>query len=31
MNYLDKEKETFRQEAMNYKGKVLQLEKEKEN
>jgi chromosome segregation ATPase len=28
---LDQEKETFRQEALNYKVKVLQLEKEKEN
>ena len=28
---LQKEKETFRQEALNYKAKVLQLEKEKEN
>jgi hypothetical protein len=28
---LEKEKETFRQEALNYKAKVLQLEKEKEN
>jgi predicted metal-dependent hydrolase len=28
---LEKEKETFRQEALNYKAKVLQLEKEKES
>jgi hypothetical protein len=28
---LEKEKETFRKEALNYKAKVLQLEKEKEN
>jgi hypothetical protein len=28
---LEQEKETFRQEALNYKAKVLQLEKEKEN
>ena len=28
---LEKEKETFRQEALNYKAKVLHLEKEKEN
>jgi hypothetical protein len=28
---LEQEKETFRQEALNYKEKVLQLEKEKEN
>jgi hypothetical protein len=26
-----KEKDTFRHEALNYKAKVLQLEKEKEN
>jgi hypothetical protein len=26
---LEQEKETFRQEALNYKAKVLQLEKEK--
>jgi hypothetical protein len=28
---LEKEKETFRQEALDYKAKVLQLDKEKEN
>jgi FtsZ-binding cell division protein ZapB len=28
---LEQEKETFRQEALNYKAKVLQLEKEKNN
>jgi FtsZ-binding cell division protein ZapB len=28
---LEQEKETFRQEALDYKAKVLQLEKEKEN
>ena len=28
---LEQYKETFRQEALNYKAKVLQLEKEKEN
>jgi FtsZ-binding cell division protein ZapB len=28
---LEQEKETFKQEALNYKSKVLQLEKEKEN
>ena len=28
---LEKDKETFRQEALNYKAKVLQLEKEKDN
>jgi hypothetical protein len=28
---LEKEKETIRQEALDYKAKVLQLEKEKEN
>jgi ADP-heptose:LPS heptosyltransferase len=28
---LEKEKETFKQEALNYKAKVLQLEKEKES
>ena len=28
---LEEEKETFRQEALNYKAKVLQLEKNKEN
>ena len=28
---LEQEKKTFRQEALNYKAKVLQLEKEKEN
>ena len=28
---LEQEKETFRQEALNYKAKVLQLEKEKVN
>jgi hypothetical protein len=28
---LEQEKETFRQEALNYKAKVLQLEKDKEN
>jgi hypothetical protein len=28
---LDQEKETFQQEALNYKAKVLQLEKEKVN
>jgi FtsZ-binding cell division protein ZapB len=28
---LEQEKETFRQEALDYKDKVMQLEKEKEN
>jgi hypothetical protein len=28
---LEQEKETFRKEALNYKAKVLQLEKEKED
>jgi hypothetical protein len=28
---LEQERETFRWEALNYKAKVLQLEKEKEN
>ena len=28
---LEQEKETFKQEALNYRAKVLQLEKEKEN
>jgi hypothetical protein len=28
---LEQEKETFQQEALNYKAKVLQLEKEKED
>ena len=28
---LEQEKETFRQEALDYKAKVLQLEKEKES
>jgi hypothetical protein len=28
---LEQDKETFRQEALNYRAKVLQLEKEKEN
>jgi len=28
---LEQEKETFRQEALDYKAKVLQLDKEKEN
>jgi hypothetical protein len=31
LTILEQEKETFRQEALNYKAKVLQLEKEKEN